>query len=300
MNPEVLRPLPDRLIKRQRTLANVCFNLAFKMSGGRWYDGGVRNTQLSRTLGEEIGDETVLAGERINKKVAPTPQEAAELQRLAGHTIDSTYSELTADFHASKRTVEDNSGNPVDLDYYRLSLSTRQSVEVDEIPGNILATIRRNKAEADRDEDDDDDVIDTPEGDALEDVTIEKETMIEYGINHTGEIDDYSMVYTYYLDDEEMFEMQYDNSETTRPTIPITLEGTDEPADFGPTEFNDVNETELTEDLTKIDASLTRLLEDEVFAPSFELDQLTHRRQALAVLALVTSNIFDIRRLARN
>jgi hypothetical protein len=280
MNPELLKPVSNKLVNQQHKLANVCFNLAFRLTGERWHKKEVRNTQLTRTLGEEIGEELM----------------------LGTRTINSIYSEITAEFHASKREFDEAVDGSIDLDYYRLSLSSRQTVQEYEVPTNILDEIfdgGDDDETYDPDHQSDGSILDYTDRDSLDDLEIEKETMVEYGVNHIGEIDEYKITHTYFFDDEEVYSTEYDNEESTRLVAPIYLDGEEEPIELRPVIYQTSTNEGIIREVEHVDVSFIQLIEDETFNDALKLDQPAHRRQALSILALVTANIFDIRDLAR-
>lgn len=182
MNPESLKAVPKRFITHPETLGIICWNLANKLTDNRWMLDEVRGADVTRSLSEQIGFD-IYVGE---KEIAPV------------------YNDIHAGFFASKSTENGYRGNPVDIDAYRLSLSSSQSIDQTEVPQHVLDEIFKTKAEfADDDEEEEfETILDTVTYDNLDEFEMTREQSIMYEIGNHGEIDTYHLTYAYLIEDE--------------------------------------------------------------------------------------------------
>lgn len=280
MNPEIMRPIPKRLLAHPETLARVCWNLSDNLTHKRWILDAVRRTDFTRSISEQIGFETYLGDTEIMAIV----------------------SDIHVGFFAKKQVVEGYRGNPVDLDSYRLTMAISQSINQSEMPSHVLDEIfEGNDDDDDDDHDDYESVLDEAHRDNLDGFDIVREQEITYDISGTGEIETYELAYTYLIDDEAVHDVTYSSEYDSRAMVPMRLGETDEVLERRPLTQVRLNDEQLEREVRDIDASWLRYVQEEGLKEIVSFgaqDQQQHRRQALAMIGLLGSDIYSLKRLS--
>lgn len=277
MNVESYNKLPKRLLEKQYTLATVCHVLTLKLSNRGWLRDDVRNIEFGRSITDRVGD-------------AMDVDESESFQ---------TYNTTRVDFYADKIPVRDEDNNALDLIRYKLVMAVRQTIEKDEMEPYIIDKIFDAIEEADEDEEEYDVIFDGITRDDLDDIDIEREIRLEYAIDQAGGIDGYELSHNYYFNGTAVHESVYDTiHQAYRP--PIMLAGTYEVVDRKPLIDTPLTEESLPHEIEDIDVTWLNFVQELRLEEMLELggqDQLAHRRQALSIIALLSSGMYTMRQL---
>ncbi|MBC7565242.1 hypothetical protein H7100_03390 [Candidatus Saccharibacteria bacterium] len=285
MNPEAMRPVPKRMITHPETLGKVCWNLANGLTHKRWILDAVRSTDLTRSISEQIGFETYVGDTEVM----------------------ATINDIHVGFFASKEVVDGYNGNPMDIENYQLTMSVSQSINQSEVPRNVLDEIFDSANDYHDDDDDHDEyesILDEVNRDNLDEFEIVREQEIIYNISGGGEIKTYELAYTYSIEDEQVHDVTYSSEYGQRIMMPMTLAGTGEEVDKRPvTQLRLTNEQFDRElkDVKDMDASWLRYIQEASLKEIVSFgaqDQQQHRRQALAMIGLIGSGMYSLKRLA--
>lgn len=280
MNPEVLRPVPKRMITDPETLGRVCWNLANELTGKRWVLDSVRHASHRRSVGEQIGYETYIGDTDI------LPVE----------------NDININFYASKRTVEGYRGNPMDVGSYRITMTVGQSIGESEVPPYVLDEIFESKREDDDEHDEFESVLDDVERDDLDQFDITRELEVTYEITDDGTIETYEQAFTYLIEGEPVHDVTYSSEYGTRVTAPVVLATTGQEVDRRPAMLLYLSDAQLESEVKEIDASWLRFIQEDTLrelASFGAQDQQQHRHQALAMIGLVSSGMYSLQRLSQ-
>lgn len=248
------------------------------LAAGRWHQKGVHKVEISRLITETIGEELELAGEEI----------------------EPIFNEINISFSAVKRYLETEKGERL-VPHYKISSSTSQDIEKQEIPSEVLAEILEDAEEEyeehplyDVMEDinvDLDSVVDN-----LDDIDIQRTQKDEYTFNHLGEIEEYSTNYSYMFNDAEVYSQEYDDSPWDFSWVPLQF--TDSSiVEARPFLLALLNEESIRSETKNLDASFQEFLFDEDMRKITELGGISrqeHTRRIIGMIGMLSTGFIDV------
>lgn len=276
MNPEVLRIIPKRMITNPEILGRVCWNLADRLTGGRWLYDEVRASELTRMLSEKIGVGTMVG----DREVFPT------------------YNDIRAEFYAKKEAIESNDEKLIDIDTYRLVMSVTQSIDESDVPPYVLDEIFSIKDDNDSEFET---VLDRVSRNNLNEVEITREQIVIYDITGEGEVEGYELNYTYSFDDEGVHEATYNSEEGVGITSPIKIVEAGKVEDERPAMLLVLTSAQLEKEIQDLDAKWVYFMEEQAVTEIVSFgaqSSYQHRQQALAIVGLISSGMYTLRDLA--
>jgi hypothetical protein len=314
MNPINVERLPKKILRDPQALGNICVNLAFRLSGEKWNQARVRNVEFGREIIDRIiGEEP--SNRRIVEAVAQQTSNDTETDSLEKEPLkaEPTFHTTRVNFYGVKETRLDIHDKPLDFVRYQLSTSVRQSVQASEIPERILDEIFEDYGESEDEHSqlnarEEDSVMEYATRENLDDIEIERELFVQYGIDQDGEIDTYRIDHTYYFNDEDVHGASYDTEQSREMRaerfVPLTDDDDDRAEELRPVVLGLINEAAINrearelEEEWKWESFLTRTDATD----AMEIGSMTpeeHRERALGMLSLLMQDIFPIKEFAR-
>ena len=269
------------MITNPDILGRVCWNLANRLTDGRWILDEVQGTDFSRTVSEKIGQRSFLS----DKEIMPT------------------LNDIHIGFFASKEVTKGYRGNPVDIDSYQLSMSIDQTIDQSEIPPYVLDEIFEQVEELNDVHDEFDTEFDIPDRDNLDEFEVIRRQKITYDVSTSGEVTSYDLNYSYSIDDIEVHEVDYCSEYGARLTIPIKIGKSGEEVDQRPINVLFLTDAKIDTETGDLDTSWLEFINEGTLREitSFGAQsQSEHRHQALAMVGLLTSGIFTLKNLTVN
>lgn len=276
--------LPESAIRKQETLANVCANLALRLTENAWRNRSTMNATLEREITEMI---------------------EAEPGKIRDTCVPAVMNTTRVEFFADKEFSEEE-GRSALKPSYGIVLFASQTVDKQDIPHHVLDEIFFGEETIDLNDD--------PHGEeisrnALDKVRIERESMIRYSIDQDGEIDAYELGYTYSFNGEnvhdvtyqDLGDIDYDGRYETEEDKGYAMEDIyiEPQLRFASSRLEqtaaDAEQTHVNDDVLAEFQYVENVKSMMEFGGQSETE---HRRQALAMLKLVTKGLLRIRELA--
>jgi len=272
VNLERINNIPKRHANEEG-LARMSWNLASHLAGGRWYQRGVQEVQLHRSVTEKLGREVALKSGRI---ISPLSQD------------------VSLDFSATKYSGDDTSEI---VTRYALMSTVSQGLEPDEMPAHVVDEIFEDEEDV---EDIFGDTLSRQELD-LNDYELSREQSVEYRFNGLGEIDHYELSYRYSIDETYAYETTYTSEDGVRVTAPVH-DRNGEVVDQRPIVLLYLTEANLPAEAEDLDKKWWDFMDENAMRELLQLGGQTgreHALQAMRMLALLSSGLFTTRDLLK-
>lgn len=256
-----------------RELSRRLIEFSDVLAEGRWHDETTSQVHIQRRFVERIGGEY-----SINDIIIPP-----------------IYNDTTLGFSAHKQLLEAEDGGLIELPIFTLSSAVEQDIEAAEVPQGVLKEIVENSqyagpiSELFEEADIDEDSVNDP--DIFEQFEIRRQQELEYSVLFDGEIDEYTLSYSYSFNDITLHQIDYlsaTNAVATRPLI----DSKGNTIDMQPVYIPALTEAAVEDHVRSLDSATEAfLIENSLkeIEKHVELPKEEHIRRIFGMLAMVSS-----------
>lgn len=262
---------PKKLTNRQ--LRNTLWDFANVLAANRWQLDAVPHVELTRSIVESVGFEQI----------------------MGQHEVTPIFNEIVISFSATKREAEYR-GKVFMLPYYHITSTVLQDIESSEIPRHVLDEMFKEVNDDDyhpvHDLLDDYGIDeDTFSSDNLDDFEIKRQQEASYEIDHNGEIQEYTLSFSYTFDDAVAHEARYDSSSGEFMWAPVPLHD-GESLERRPLIVPLLTQQEIETDMQRVDSEFEAFLLEKSLRELTEFSSVPpeeHIRRIMGMVGMVSS-----------
>jgi hypothetical protein len=277
MNIYKSQNFPKRMLTSEH-LNDEAWNFANTLAAGRWKHQAIKRVEITRSIIEQFGD-------------------GFDLPEHYGEPISN---EVVISFMGLKRYMETERGF-VMSPTYAIKSTTLQPVNKDEIPEGVVEEMIEDAKEKHHPlreiiRDKGLKVSDLPLN-TFEDVDIQRIQEAIYPINHRGEFEDYILRYFYTVNDVNVHEVEYTQSNNEYIWNPVKM-ADGSLGENKPLILAELNEDSVESAAANFDDSFDKFLIDQnlqELTSYTELPKEEHIRRVLGMISMVSGNFVDLR-----